>query len=211
MTKPSIPSKVWKQSFRERRMRELTMRKSFPGGEGDVKYEKALERQLKKLEETWKVNGQEMSINQVWEWICQTTAQGESLVNICCTPGSPSLRTIVAWRKQYPEFDALLKEAEEVRGIILVEQHLNEAMKATDAKNAPAYKLRSETLRWMGQKNNSKFEDKMRGEIEHVHKWKDHSEDQLKSMLKAALLAAKGTLSDSGVVIDVEPEEAKEK
>lgn len=146
-------------------------------------------------------------MNQVWEWICQETAQGRSLVDVCCTPGSPSLRQIVAWRKSYPEFDDILKEAEEVRGIILIERHLTEAMRAETAKDAPAQKLKSETLRWMGQKNNSRFEDKMKAEV--VHKYQDVPETQLRNMLKAALLAAKGTLGESGVVIDVEPEESR--
>ena len=182
-------------------------------GRGDAKRLAQLDKKTAKLtKEMYRIDGKDYSRNQVWELIIRRLCRGESPRVICDTPGYPSLRTVVAWRRNYAEFDEEYREAEQTRGIVLAEHALEEAFSAREAPDVPAAKLRTDTLKWMASKLNSKFADKQITEVQHEFKGK--SKDELITQLAAALQAnpkimqmlpeAKKFIPEQ--IIDVEPE-----
>jgi hypothetical protein len=150
-----------KRLAKERIEAELRGKAQIHGGFGDVALANKLQRRLDKLEnETWLVDGKALTRPEVMAFVVEQMCEGHSLVEIAWIPGMPTLRGLMAWRKSNPQFEEMMKDAEEVRGLILAERSLDEAMKATGARDAPSQKLKADQLRWMASKHNKRFEDK---------------------------------------------------
>lgn len=136
--------------------------------------------------QTFQIDGKELQKNQVMEMVCQLVAEGASLVDVVRKPGMPSLRAIASWRKNDGTFSELLEEAEEVRGIVLAERALRLSGTA-DKDTAPAVKLEVETHKWLAQKLNVRYAD--RQVIKHEHELTMKSDEELRNMVRAALVA----------------------
>lgn len=197
-----------KRMARERIEAELRGRAQIHGGFGDVALQAKLNAKLEKLEnETWLVQGRKLTRPEVMAEIIEKVCDGHSLPDISYISGMPSVRSMVAWRKTSPEFDDAMREAEVVRGIMLAERSLQEAMKAEGAKDAPAQKLKADQLRWMASKYNKMFEDRQ----VHEHKLDitKESEERLLSKLSLILQANPVIRQQLGMAEDADVQDAE--
>jgi hypothetical protein len=174
----------------------------------DVKGSNKLISKLAKIEgDKYIVKGKEYTRNQIWEYIVRRMGLGDSPKMICETPGMPSLRTVVGWVNAYPEFRKEYRESQEVRGIVLAERALEEALDTVNKDDAPAQKIKVDTLKWMASKHNDQFAEKTIKEVK--HDLSGMSKEMLQQQLKSALGANLDILKEiPGIqdIIDVIPE-----
>lgn len=184
-------------------------------GPNDLRFQQRLGRVEKELtQKSFNIDGLgEVSTNQVWEWICVLTAEGNNLKDICSVAGAPSIRTVFAWRRKYPVFDAEFKNAEEIRAYLVAEEATDTGRNATP-ETAQASKVAFQALTWRAAKlDPSKFADKKIEE--HRHDFSDLATEELKGRV-AAMIAAHPHLAGlaQGIiamkekpdkVLDVEP------
>ena len=87
--------------------------------------------------------------------ICRRIVDGQSLRTICKAPGMPDKETIANWRRAHPEFDKRYQDARCDQADMHVEEMLDMARQAVNAKSAEeiqGYRLLVDTLKWRASK-----------------------------------------------------------
>lgn len=189
-------------------------------GDHDLRFRRKLEFATKDVTATaWNISGLgEVSMNQVWEWVCIMTAEKHNLKEICDVPGAPSIRTLFHWRRKYPTFDQRLREAEQIRAYLIAEEATDAGRGATP-ETAQAAKVAFQALTWRAAKlDPSAFADKRIEE--HRHDFSDTATEELKGRVAAMVSAfphllgiakeALGSKIESPKVIDITPEPKEE-
>lgn len=95
--------------------------------------------------------------------IAWRSAEGKSLKTICKGRGMPSVRTVFRWRRDYPEFAALLDLAVLDRAQLYVEQTIDIADEPTsDAVQVSRAKNRIQARQWAAARlNPAKFSERL--------------------------------------------------
>ena len=92
--------------------------------------------------------------------ICEEISLGRSLRSICDDEGMPSVRTVITWKRKYPEFLQQYDSACVERSDMLVEDMLHIADES-DPTEAAKTRIRVDTRKWAA----SKMKPKKYGEI----------------------------------------------
>ncbi|THD58411.1 hypothetical protein [Phenylobacterium sp.] len=79
--------------------------------------------------------------------VCRRVAEGQTLKEVCADPHLPSLRTVVRWREDHPEFAEDLRQAREGLAERLSDLGWKMAMEATP-ETAYLTRVRLGQLRW---------------------------------------------------------------
>jgi hypothetical protein len=80
--------------------------------------------------------------------ICERMCEGESLVAICRDPTMPAFGTVYRWRRAFPEFAAMMREAREVQADRFCDLGWEIACEVTP-ETARATRVKLWQLRWM--------------------------------------------------------------
>ncbi|WP_367180967.1 hypothetical protein [uncultured Piscinibacter sp.] len=95
--------------------------------------------------------------------IAWRSAEGKSLKTICTGRGMPSVRTVFRWRRDHPEFAALLDLAVLDRAQLYVEQTIDIAdEQAADSAQVSRAKNRIQARQWAAARlNPAKFSERL--------------------------------------------------
>jgi len=181
-------------------------------GPNDLRFRRRLDFAVEEVtRKDWDIDGLgQVSMNQVWEWVCIMTADKKNLKDICSVAGAPNIRTIFFWRKKYPVFDERFREAEQIRAYLLAEEATETGRDATQ-ETAQAAKVAFTALTWRASKlDPSKFADKKIEE--HTFDFSDAATAELRARV-AAMAAAhphliglvQQTIDHKAHVIDITP------
>lgn len=120
--------------------------------EHDVRAMNKMDRHQAKLAVEFAIKGVGVkTAAEVMDWIVEETYKGASLLELSEIQGAPSLRKITAWKRSYPSFAEELKDAERVRGYVVVERAFRDAKNA-DRDTAAAAKTHFQAATWQASK-----------------------------------------------------------
>lgn len=104
--------------------------------------------------------------------ICTLISQGQTLQQICGVDGLPSITIINIWLQDNERFRRMMDKARILQADYLADEMLLLASKVRgDPRNANAYKVAADILRWQASvRNVRKYGDKTQIEVREVHK-----------------------------------------
>lgn len=180
----------------------------------DVKASAKVNRHTERMGKEYHIHGVgTLNTVGVMDWIVNRTYEGESLVKISKVKGAPSLRQIMAWKRDFPSFAEELKTAEQARAYVMVEEAMDAAVTA-DKETAAAAKVHFHAATWNASKldpsryTERKIEEKTFSGLE------NQSTSDLLDRLRASIganaevikLLSEREMKQIGMIIDIKPE-----
>lgn len=155
------------------------------------------------------MKGMSTYTEEIGQEIARRISEGEPLARICRDPEMPNRRTVNRWRKEFPEFDALMLEARDLGADAIADECLeiaddgrNDWMEKLDKDEQPAgwvlngehisrSKLRIETrLKLLAKWDPRRYGDKLAiggaSDLPAIRSERDLSEAELLAIAKAA-------------------------
>lgn len=99
------------------------------------------------------------------DMMCSKIVMGETLADICTTPGFPTYDLLCRWRRTEPWINEALDLARKDRAERYKDLALKEALAAQSAKDAPAQTLKVETYKWSAGVDDPKMSPKAKVDV----------------------------------------------